>query len=273
MSPFPKCSICGHPHAKALAHIWDDNNDASRMFEEAHGGTVDTPEDYPSILREISFAIIVLYGAGWNLYGPYTSGEDKRRRVVMVRGEEKTTRLFAKLRLEVSLGRRLIDDEEVDHIDNDELNDKLENLQPLSRADNIRKSIYAQYGEPLVLSCGTCGEPVIRSASKAKTEYVYCSNSCRARGPSASAPPHNCGPRKKKDQPNTGSSPSGPTIIADIAQPVEQEFSKLQAASSILAVRSNFDRTTYQREYMRDLPRAKAEGLTVKQWREKHKND
>ncbi|TXH12407.1 MAG: hypothetical protein E6R03_12915 [Hyphomicrobiaceae bacterium] len=24
MSPFPKCSICGHAHSKALAHIWDE---------------------------------------------------------------------------------------------------------------------------------------------------------------------------------------------------------------------------------------------------------
>lgn len=34
--------------------------------------------------------------------------------------------------------------------------------------------------------------------------------------------------------------------------------------------RGSFDRGVYQREYMRDLPKAKAEGLTVKQWREKH---
>lgn len=31
-----------------------------------------------------------------------------------------------------------------------------------------------------------------------------------------------------------------------------------------------FNRTAYQREYMRDLPKAKSEGLTVKQWRDLH---
>lgn len=36
--------------------------------------------------------------------------------------------------------------------------------------------------------------------------------------------------------------------------------------------KSRFDRTSYQRDYMRDLHKAKAEGLTVKQWREKHKD-
>lgn len=34
-----------------------------------------------------------------------------------------------------------------------------------------------------------------------------------------------------------------------------------------------FNRTTYQRDYMRDYPKAKSEGLTVKSWREKHKHD
>lgn len=34
--------------------------------------------------------------------------------------------------------------------------------------------------------------------------------------------------------------------------------------------RPKFDRNAYQAAYMRDLPFAKAEGLTIKQWRVKH---
>ena len=34
------------------------------------------------------------------------------------------------------------------------------------------------------------------------------------------------------------------------------------------APNGTFDRTAYQREYMRDVKLAKAEGMTVKQWRD-----
>ena len=51
---------------------------------------------------------------------------------------------------------------------------------------------------------------------------------------------------------NPGSNPGAGAI----SEPVRQQ-------------RVTFDRGKYQREYMRDLPKARAEGLTVKQWRDK----
>lgn len=60
-----------------------------------------------------------------------------------------------------------------------------------------------------------------------------------------------------------GSSPSGP------ANPV---FHGVEFVPDKFPGQSKpFDRIAYQRDYARDLPKAKAEGLTVKQWRDKHK--
>ena len=53
-----------------------------------------------------------------------------------------------------------------------------------------------------------------------------------------------------------GSSPAAPTNVELNTHPGQPP-------------RGTFDRGKYQREYMRDLPKARAEGLTVKQWRDK----
>lgn len=58
-----------------------------------------------------------------------------------------------------------------------------------------------------------------------------------------------------------GSSPSGCT---------NTEGAILREALGSAYPKPSFDRTTYQRDYMRDLPKARAEGLTVKVWRQKH---
>lgn len=86
--------------------------------------------------------ILELYHGCDRVYGPYTSGADGRRRVVLTgkNSKNKTTRLYAKVLLEAHIGRLLQDDETVDHIDGDPLNDAIENLQILSKVENSRKS-------------------------------------------------------------------------------------------------------------------------------------
>lgn len=71
-------------------------------------------------------------------HGPYTSGKDKRARVILVNTllQIKTTRLFAKILLECSIGRKLANDETVDHEDKNPFNDSPSNLRILSRAIN-----------------------------------------------------------------------------------------------------------------------------------------
>jgi hypothetical protein len=82
-----------------------------------------------------------LYGE-CKLYGPYTSKKDGRKRCVLTfdRCSKKTTLSYPKLLLETNLGRRLGEDETVDHIDADHSNNVIGNLQILTRIENAKKS-------------------------------------------------------------------------------------------------------------------------------------
>lgn len=76
-----------------------------------------------------------------------------------VSGKRKTVSL-ARYKMSVSLGRRLMKDEQVDHIDEDKTNDVISNLQILSRADNIIKH-FLTLGKNTVLiklKCPVCNK-------------------------------------------------------------------------------------------------------------------
>ena len=75
--------------------------------------------------------------------------------------KERTTVSYARYLYSVSIGRELLKDEHVDHIDEDKSNDTLSNLQLLSPEENKRKSeahrnLY--YPKFLDLECAFCGK-------------------------------------------------------------------------------------------------------------------
>lgn len=73
-------------------------------------------------------------------YGPYLCKDGRYRCDVIYKAGVKTV-LYARYRLEKHLGRKLTKYETVDHIDEDPTNDRLSNLQVLSLAENVRKSL------------------------------------------------------------------------------------------------------------------------------------
>lgn len=73
-------------------------------------------------------------------YGPYMCKDGRYRCDVMYKTGVKTV-LYARYLLEKHLGRKLTKYETVDHIDEDPTNDRLSNLQILSKAENSRKSL------------------------------------------------------------------------------------------------------------------------------------
>ena len=81
-----------------------------------------------------------LYGANLVVYGPYKRKQDGRRIVVIYDGTRRTTKLYAKVKLEIKIGHILSKDETVDHIDKNPFNDKFSNLRMLSREKNARRS-------------------------------------------------------------------------------------------------------------------------------------
>lgn len=67
-------------------------------------------------------------------------GSEHRQMVCLFNSPtDRTTIAYARYLMSVKLGRILNDDETVDHIDNNKLNDDINNLQILSREDNIAK--------------------------------------------------------------------------------------------------------------------------------------
>lgn len=75
------------------------------------------------------------------IYGPYIR-KDQRKHIIIVHDSgKKQTKSYPRYLMEQFLGRELLPEETVDHINNDKTDDRIENLQILSLADNARKQM------------------------------------------------------------------------------------------------------------------------------------
>jgi predicted RNA-binding Zn-ribbon protein involved in translation (DUF1610 family) len=105
------------------------------------------------------------------IYGPYLSYADpaKPRRIINIHDDDgrriKSTS-YARYLMEQHLGRELGPREWVDHIDDDQLNDVIENLQILSPGENTWKGRPA--AEQVTFACPVCGEMTTKAASKVR---------------------------------------------------------------------------------------------------------
>jgi len=73
--------------------------------------------------------------------GPYFGADGRTRIEISYKHHKRRiVHQLARIKLEIKLGRRLIGDETVDHIDEDLSNDDYDNLQLLSRGENAKKS-------------------------------------------------------------------------------------------------------------------------------------
>lgn len=117
------------------------------------------------------------------IYGPYLR-KDGRKHVVIVKDDgTKVTQSYPRLLMEQHLGRKLLPEETVDHIDGDFTNDAISNLQLLSLKDNVSKSrVPAEY---ITLACKYCGKKFQRRKALElydrnirKTDGPFCSRSC-----------------------------------------------------------------------------------------------
>jgi hypothetical protein len=105
-----------------------------------------------------------VYGENVTVWGPYLCKDGRYR--VDVKSDSSprsTTHQLAKVKLELKLGRRLKNDETVDHIDENSSNDDTGNLQLLLRAENAAKSANPKYlieRTKRLTGTGVLGEPV-----------------------------------------------------------------------------------------------------------------
>lgn len=133
--------------------------------------------------KEFKEKLLKLYPAYDRVTGPYQR-KDKRFHIVLnnsslSNGDPKKLRTlsYPKALIEVEINRLLSDEETVDHIDENVENNELINLQILTRAANIQKSLMNGNW----FQCLNCKKLVYRTPSKIKDIEisVFCSYSCR----------------------------------------------------------------------------------------------
>ena len=120
------------------------------------------------------------------IYGPYTR-PDQRKHVCIVHSDgRRQTKSYPRYLMEQHLGRELLPSETVDHINNDFTDDRIENLQLLSRIDNVRKQLADNCvsRKLYTFECPVCKQPatkymdqVLGNKKKGKSG-PYCSRSC-----------------------------------------------------------------------------------------------
>lgn len=78
------------------------------------------------------------------IYGPYihesVKGPPRRRIIIVFEDGSKTTMAYARWKMIQHLERKLLSDEHVDHINENQLDDRISNLQLLSLVKNNQKS-------------------------------------------------------------------------------------------------------------------------------------
>ena len=120
------------------------------------------------------------------IFGPYLRKDGRKHICIVYSSGLRKTKSYPRWLLEQHLGRELLPDETVDHIDNDFTNDSLDNLQILSRADNTRKgrqnnSRKMQYVE---FECPICKQQAVKSLRDVKGNIKkgkagpFCSRKC-----------------------------------------------------------------------------------------------
>ena len=116
------------------------------------------------------------------MYGPYTRS-DGRSHVIFIDSQGKRrTQSYPRYLMEQHLGRELLPNEHVDHINDDCSDNRIENLQLLSQAENNKKSSFKKM---YYCECPACGKGFEAIASRVEYNQgkqgkagPYCSKSC-----------------------------------------------------------------------------------------------
>lgn len=116
------------------------------------------------------------------VYGPYTR-KDGRKHVIHYDGVTRRTQSCPRYIMEQHLGRKLETWEHVDHKNDDFTDDRIENLQLLTQAENNKKSQRKTFYIDCV--CPTCGDYFMYPYRTYKQNQIkqgkrgpYCNRSC-----------------------------------------------------------------------------------------------
>ncbi len=100
---------------------------------------------------------------GVHVNGPYILKESGRKSVRLTFPDgKKKHMLYSRFLMEEYLGRELLPEETVDHIDRDVTNDDINNLQILYKVEHSK--LDAWYTYPVTTTCVCCGKEIILNA-------------------------------------------------------------------------------------------------------------
>jgi len=127
--------------------------------------------------------------SNYKIYGPYKNKKDNRLRVVLVNKsdpKDKKTISYPKFIIENHIGRKLLENETIDHIDNDPLNNSIDNLRIIDRKKH--SFLDAKRIKEQSFECPVCNKSFILSGrklsqaliniKKKKTSGPFCSKKC-----------------------------------------------------------------------------------------------
>lgn len=120
------------------------------------------------------------------VYGPYLRKDGRKHVILVFPDGKKITKSWPRYLMEQHLGRELLPEETVDHIDNDFTNDSISNLQILTLKENVIKQHNSNKDNIYVeVECKNCGKSFTRR--KKLIEYnlnvlgkdgPFCSHKC-----------------------------------------------------------------------------------------------
>lgn len=119
------------------------------------------------------------------IFGPYQSSKDKRLRIIakFPNGTKKTVS-YPKYIKEIEIGRYLLENETIDHIDGNFLNNDLSNLKVIDRKEHCKLDVLRN--KDVEVTCAYCGKKFIIPGNKISmrnrpdrinTGY-FCSRTC-----------------------------------------------------------------------------------------------
>lgn len=159
------------------------------MTRDAGIGIQDGPKNHCSSELVGSIPTPGIYSE-YKIYGPYIHAQMNRKYMVLEKDGKKNSILYSRYLMEIHLNRRLNSNEEVDHINEDKTDDRLENLQVLSSKENRRKALL--HRRPMQgyintftkVECKTCGVRFklltneYHRRLRRNKNGIFCSQSC-----------------------------------------------------------------------------------------------
>lgn len=110
--------------------------------------------------------------------------KEPRRVMSMIRHDgTRTSMSYARYLFSVKLGRKLLPQEHVDHIDNNKLNDIVDNLQLLTPAENNRKErlLKGITRSHTLITCPVCNKEVLKRTNQVKIKIKAGQKPCCSR--------------------------------------------------------------------------------------------